>query len=398
AAEARLRAGRPASPLDGVPVAWKDLVDMAGETTTVASSLLRDNPPAREDAPVVANAARAGMVSLGKLNLAEFAFSALGQNPHFGTPHNPAGRAPTAPGGSSSGSGAAVAGGLAPVALGSDTGGSVRIPASFCGVVGFKTSEGRIPIEGAFALSRTQDTLGPLGRSVEDCALIDAVWRGAPAAAPPPADIAGLTILVPTGAPMADLAPAVAAAFDASLERLAAAGARILEAPLPALDRAAEMLAAGRSLIAAEAFVEHRALIEGPEGARLDPRIRARIEIGGTMSAADLLSVQRLRAEGMAEIAAMLDGALLAMPTTPITAPALADFEGDDEAFRRLNLRTNRNTNLGSLYNTPGLAIPSGRDEAGLPTSFLLSAPGGEDDRLLRAGLAAEALIRHTKT
>lgn len=393
AADVRIAAGRAASPLDGVPFAWKDLLDIAGEPRTVGSALFRDAPPAATDAPAAANAARAGMVTLGRLNLAEFAYSALGQNPHFGTALNPAAATPTSPGGSSSGSGAAVAGGLTPAALGTDTGGSVRIPASFCGVVGYKTSRGLIPRDGVFPLSETQDTLGPLGRTVEDCALVAAILAGAPRPAPEPAALSGLTILAPTGLAVADLDDAVGAAFEASLSRLSAAGVRIRRAPLPAFDEAAAMLAARGSIIASDAYVEHQAIVDGADGDRIDQRVRARILIGGAMSAADLTTLQRQRATGAAAIAAALDGALLALPTTPGTAPALADFEVDDEAFKRINVRAARNTSVGSFYDTPGLAIPNGRDAAGLPTSFLLSALSGEDDRLIRAGLAAEALI-----
>lgn len=394
AADARLSAGRALSPLDGVPMAWKDLVDLAGERTTAASALRRDIAPAGRDAPAAQRAARAGIVTLGKLNLAEFAYSALGQNPHFGTPLNPCAATPTAPGGSSSGSGAAVAGGLAPVAIGSDTGGSVRIPAAFCGVVGYKTSHGLIPLEGVFPLSQSQDTLGPLGRTVEDCALVAAALGGAPGPAPAPMDVARLDVLAPDCALTSDVDDAVGAAFEASLARLSAAGARIVRTPLPALDDAAAMLAARGSIIAADAYVEHQALIDGPEAARLDPLVRARIEIGKTMTAADLTALRRQRVAGAAALAAALDGALLALPTTPSTAPPLAAFEGDDAAFRRLNLRAARNTSVGSFYDTPGLAIPNGRDAAGLPTSFLLSALHGGDERLIRAGQSAERLIR----
>lgn len=394
AADRRLAAGRALSPLDGVPFAWKDLVDMSGEPTTVASSLFRDAAPATSDAPVVRNAARAGMVSLGKLNLAEFAYSALGQNPHFGTPLNPRSDIPHAPGGSSSGSGVAVGAGLAPATLGSDTGGSVRIPAAYCGVVGFKTSEGKIPISGCFALSRTQDTLGPLGHTVEDCALIYNALRGAPGPAPEAMRLDQLTIVVAEGVVLSDLDAAVATRFEESLERLAGQGARVRRMPLPALDRAAGMLRDIGSIIAADAFFEHRVIMDGPDAARLDQRVRARIEIGRDMSAHDLVALQRQRAEGQAEIRAALGGAFLAMPTTPGTAPALSAFEDDDAAFKRLNLRANRNTSIGSFYDLPGLAIPNGTDAAGLPTSFLLSSSSGDDVALLRAGRAAEAAIR----
>src|SRR5271170_4012062 len=178
---ARYRAGAPLGPLDGVPVAWKDLFDLVGTTTTAGSDIYRSAPPARADATVVRNLADAGMVSLGKVNLSEFAYSGLGLNPHFGTPRNPYdANVHRVPGGSSSGSAVAVAAGLAPVAIGTDTGGSVRIPAAFNGLVGFKTAEGSIDRTGIFALSPTLDTVGPLARTVEDCLLLYSALRGAP--------------------------------------------------------------------------------------------------------------------------------------------------------------------------------------------------------------------------
>jgi aspartyl-tRNA(Asn)/glutamyl-tRNA(Gln) amidotransferase subunit A len=394
-ADERLAAGRPLSPLDGVPLAWKDLIDMAGTRTTVASGLFKDAPLAEEDAPAVRRAAQAGMVNLGKVNLAEFAYSALGQNPHFSTPLNPHGGEPHAPGGSSSGSGVAVAAGLAPVAIGSDTAGSVRIPASFCGVVGFKTSEGRVSTDRCFALSRTQDTLGPLAHSVKDCALVFNALTGQPGHPIEIATLEQLSILVPEGFVMDGLAPSVAAAFESSLERLERAGVRIRRQSITALDTAAAMLRDLGSIVAADAFHEHRKIMDSSDADRMDQRVRARIELGRSMSAADLVALQRLRALGMRQIRTALDGAFLAMPTTPDTAPALSAFEGNDAAFAHHNLRANRNTSIGSFYDLPGLAIPNGHDAAGLPTSFLLSAPSGADDQLLAAGMAAEKTIRN---
>jgi len=394
-ADERLAAGRPLSPLDGVPLAWKDLIDMAGTRTTVASSLFKDAPLAEDDAPTVRRASQAGMVNLGKVNLAEFAYSALGQNPHFGTPLNPNGGEPHAPGGSSSGSGVAVAARLAPVAIGSDTAGSVRIPASFCGVVGFKTSEGRVSTNRCFALSRTQDTLGPLAHSVEDCALVFNALTGQPDRPLEIATLKQLSILVPEGFVMDGLAPSVAAAFENSLKRLERAGVRIRRQSIPALDTAAAMLRDLGSIVAADAFHEHRKIMDSSDADRMDQRVRARIEIGRSMFAADLVALQRQRAVGMQQISTALGGAFLAMPTTPDTAPALSAFEGNDAAFAHHNLRANRNTSIGSFYDLPGLAIPNGYDAAGLPTSFLLSAPTGADNQLLAAGMAAEKTIRN---
>lgn len=394
AADWRLANGHGLSPLDGVPMAWKDLVDIAGTRTTVASELFRDNPIACADAPVVRNAARAGMVTLGKVNLAEFAYSALGQNPHFGTPLNPKNLKPHAPGGSSSGSGVAVAAGLAPAAIGSDTAGSVRIPASFCGVVGFKTSEGQVTTDGVFSLSRTQDTLGPLAHSVEDCALIYQVLTGQLDGQINPCQLTKMRIIVPTGFVTDELSSSVSTNFQTSLDRLQSAGVQIRHMEIPALGVAANMLRDLGSIVAAEAFYEHRSVMDGTGAARMDERVRARIEIGRMMSAHDLVALQRQRACGMLQIYGALDGAFLAMPTTPDTAPAISVFDNDIDSFKYHNLRANRNTSIGSFYDLPGLAIPNGSNASGLPTSFLLSAPSGADIRLLRAGMAAEKTIR----
>lgn len=394
-ADERLAAGRALSPLDGVPMAWKDLIDLAGERTSVASNLFKNAPVAKVDAPAVRRAAQAGMVTLGKVNLAEFAYSALGQNPHFGTPRNPNAEEPHAPGGSSSGSGVAVAAGLVPVAIGSDTAGSVRIPASYCGVVGFKTSEGQISTDQCFALSRTQDTLGPLARSVEDCALIYHALTGQPGRAVGRARLEQLSILVPEGFVMEGLSTEVATTFQRSLERLERAGVRIRHTSIPALDTAAAMLRDLGSIVAADAFQEHRRIMDSSDAELMDPRVSARIEIGRTMSAADLVTLQRQRALGMQQIRMTLNDAFLAMPTTPDTAPLMSAFEGNDAAFVHHNMRANRNTSIGSFYDLPGLAIPNGRNAAGLPTSFLLSASSGADSLLLAAGMAVETAMRN---
>ena len=185
AARKRLKAGKPLSALDGVPVGWKDLFDLEGRVTTAGSIVLKNEPPARADAALVAAGKRAGLVSIGTLNMTEFAYSGIGLNPHYGTPRNPNGSgAARSPGGSSSASGVVVAKGLLPLAIGTDTGGSIRIPASFNGVVGYKSSTGHYAMDGVFPLSRSLDTLGPLAHTVEDCVLADAVLRGIARPAP----------------------------------------------------------------------------------------------------------------------------------------------------------------------------------------------------------------------
>ena len=394
-AQARLEAGRPASALDGVPIAWKDLFDLEGERTTAASEIYRDAVPANVDAPVAALAAAAGMVCLGKVNLTEFAYSGLGLNPHYGTPVNPHdAQTPRAPGGSSSGSAVAVASGLAPCAIGSDTGGSVRIPAAFNGLVGYKSSEGRIDKRGVFALSPTLDTVGPLARTVEDCVLLDMILRGAVTTGARRQSSTDLVVFVPDGIVMSDLEPAVAENFEASVRRLEKAGARIVAGSLAPLEEAARLGVEIGAITAPEAYVEHRDLVDGTEADRIDRRVLARIRNGGRMTAAGLIAIQRARVAGMVQLATLLDGALLAMPTTVHVAPAIAPLEADDDLFNRINLKTLRNTAIGNFLNLPGLAIPNGTDAAGMPTSFLLSATGNDDDRLLGFGLGAETTIR----
>ena len=393
ASRKRHREGRAAGPLDGVPVAWKDLVDMAGERTTAGSVLYADSQPKESDAPIVANLAAAGMTALGKTNLSEFAFSALGLNPHFGTPRNP--RDPATPriaGGSSSGAAVAVAGGLAPCAIGSDTGGSIRAPASFCGIVGFKTSEGRIDKQGVFPLSRTLDTIGPLAHSVEDCVLIDMALRGQSTTPVRPLDLGGVEFVVPDKSGIDDAEPAVAANLETTMKRLAAAGAKVTSRPIPEIGAMRALSAQFGSLVAIEAYAEHRAIFEFADARRMDQRVVKRA-MGGRVSERDATNLQRGREELIAALVDELKGAVLVLPATPMTAPALGPLEGDDELFRVTNLRAIHYTFLGNLLRMCGLALPSGTDAAGLPTGVQFLAPGGDDDRLLSIGLSIERAL-----
>jgi aspartyl-tRNA(Asn)/glutamyl-tRNA(Gln) amidotransferase subunit A len=394
ASRKRRREGCPAGPLDGVPIAWKDLVDMAGERTTAGSMLFVESPPKREDAPIVANLSAAGLVALGKTNLSEFAFSALGLNPHFGTPRNPRDAVPPRiAGGSSSGAAVAVAGGLAPCAIGSDTGGSIRAPASFCGIVGFKTSEGRIDKRGVFPLSRTLDTIGPLAHTVEDCALIDMALRGRSGAPVRPLDLKGVEFVVPDKTGIDDVDAAVAANLETAMKRLAAAGAKIVSRPVTSIGVMRALGAQYGSLVAIEAYAEHRAIVESAEAGRMDRRVVARALLGRKATGHDVINLQRGRESLIAALADDLKGALLVLPATPMTAPAIEAVERDDEAFRVANLRAIHYTFLGNLFRMCGLALPSGTDAAGLPTGVQFLAPDGGDDRLLSIGLSVETAL-----
>lgn len=394
ASDARYAKGQPASELDGVPIAWKDLFDMAGEVTTAGSALLASSPPATEDADAVRKLCLAGMVTLGKVNTSEFAYSGLGLNPHFGTPVNPNDkRVHRSPGGSSSGSGVVVAGGLACCAIGTDTGGSIRVPASFNGVVGLKTSTGRIGRGGMFNLSRSMDTVGPLARSVEDCALLFRHLLGAGAPEMPLRQLDGLVLLCPTNLVCDRLEPAIAENFERSLARLQDHGVRIRREEVPALTAVAELTERHGNLVAAEAYMEHLDLVESPTVARIDRRVVKRILGGKKMSALDVLTIQRERLRLRALLSEQLAGAIMVMPTTPITAPAIAPLEADDDLFHKVNLRTLRNVSLGNALDVCALALPNGRDSAGLPTSLLLTATHGADEELLAFGMLIEKAL-----
>lgn len=395
AARKRLKAGTPASALDGVPVVWKDLFDIKGRVTTAGSIVLKGAPPAAEDALLVAAGARAGLVAIGCTNMTEFAFSGIGLNPHYGTPLNPCSKGPArSPGGSSSGSAVAVARGIVPIGMGTDTGGSIRAPAAFNGITGYKSSTGHYPMQGVFPLSRTLDTLGPLARSVEDCIAADAALRGLGRHAVTAAPVKGMHIVVPTNVVLDGCEAEVGAAFEASLARLTTAGARIERKPLPALDRIFELIGKHGHLLGAEALHLHWDRVHGPDAARMDRRVVTRILSGAKMTAVDLVAVQETRRQLIAETEAILGDAVVAFPTVAHVAMEMAPLEADDDVFYRMNAKTLRNTMVGNFLDWCGVAMPNGIGSAGMPTSLLLSASHGRDAHVLAAALAVEPLVR----
>lgn len=389
----RYREGRSLGPLDGVPVAWKDLIDIAGTRTTAGSALYRDAPLKDRDAPVVTNLSAAGTVAIGKTNLSEFAFSGIGANPHFGTPVNPRDPStPRIPGGSTSGGAVAVAAGLAPCAIGSDTGGSIRAPASLTGITGYKSTEGRIDRTGVFMLSRTLDTIGPLGRSVEDCVLLDMALRGAVTTPIRRAGLNGLTIIAHDDCPNG-LGEDVGANMERVLSRLSAAGAKIERRKLPQIAEARETVGKYGAMVTVEAYTEQRHHYDSDDAKRMDRRVVKRALLGRDVAAWQMLMIQRERERLIASLDAELGDALLVTPATPITAPAIAPLEADDNLFRDTNMLVLFFCFIGNYFRMCGLALPSGVDSRGLPTGVQFLAKGGDDDRLLSLGLGIERVI-----
>ncbi len=394
AADARAKSGISLGPLDGTLVSVKDLFDVAGEVTRAGSKLLADEgEPAARDAAIVRRLRAAGAVILAKTNMSEFAFTGIGANPHYGTPGNPADRA-RAPGGSSSGAGVSVADGMCEIAIGSDTGGSVRIPASLCGVTGFKPSRQRVPTDGAFPLSYTLDSVGPLARSVADCARADAVMAGDEPSSSnwtlSPAPLAGLRVGVAQGMPLENLDDTVAKRFPAALDRLEKAGCRLTAEKLPLLDDMMRVLARA-SILVAEVYMIHGERL-ARRGDDVDQIVRGRVERGREISAADYIWALRERARLVAAMDARLaDLDVLAMPTTPTVAPRLDEVR-EPKAFMARNALLLRNTTIANFFDLCAISLPLPR-ESGLPCGLMLIARNGHDRRLLRVAASVERLF-----
>jgi aspartyl-tRNA(Asn)/glutamyl-tRNA(Gln) amidotransferase subunit A len=388
AADTRAKNGVSLGPLDGSIVSIKDLFDVAGEPTRAGSKILADEASrAAADAPVVRRLRAAGAVIVAKTNMTEFALGAIGANPHFGTPGNPRDRA-RVPGGSSSGAAVTVGDGMAEIAIGSDTGGSVRIPAALCGIVGFKPSRQRVPTTGAFPLSTTLDSIGPLANSVADCAKADAVMAGqefAPLEAMP---LAGLRFGIAQGFPLENLAEAVAAAFVAATERLEQAGVRVTRETVPLFDDMRQVNAYG-GIVQPEACAIHRDRLKR-RAADIDPNIRARIERGCAMSAADYIGMLYARERLVLAMDRRLAGLdALIMPTAGIVAPTIAEV-ADPEIFAARNSMLLRNTSIGNFFDLTGISLPL---PAPLPVGLMLLSRNGHDHALLRIAASVEKLF-----
>ncbi|SMF04174.1 aspartyl-tRNA(Asn)/glutamyl-tRNA(Gln) amidotransferase subunit A [Xaviernesmea oryzae] len=395
ASSKRLKEGRSLGALDGIPIAWKDLFDIEGLPTTAGSKVLKTAPPATKDAAVVDLLKQAGMIAVGRTNMSEFAFSGIGINPHYGTPHNPRAKdAPRIPGGSSSGSGVAVAAGLVPVAMGTDTGGSIRIPSALNGIIGYKATRGRYAMGGVYPLATSLDSLGPLCRSVQDAVWIDAAMRGLAVPQTARKQVQPLDVVIPTNIVFDGAEPGVVAAFEAAVGRLEKAGCRVSRIAFPSFDELPQLMAKYGPLVTAEAFALHRERLAGPAAADIDHRVVARTRLGERTGMADYIAILEARSRMIAETEALIGDRFVAMPSVAHVAPKIEPLLADDDAFFAMNGKTLRNTGFGNFLDWCGVSIPCGTGDADMPAGFLLSANAGRDEPLLQAAMAYEETIR----
>jgi aspartyl-tRNA(Asn)/glutamyl-tRNA(Gln) amidotransferase subunit A len=390
AADARTKAGVSLGPIDGTIVSIKDLFDVAGEVTRAGSKVFaEEGKPAAADAPVVRRLRAGGAVIIAKTNMSEFAYTGIGANPHFGTPGNPADRK-RVPGGSSSGAAVAAADGMCEIAIGTDTGGSCRIPGALCGIVGYKPSQQRIPTQGAFPLSYSIDSIGPIARSVEACARADSVMANETYVPLEPVPLAGLRIGVAEDYPLANLDETVDLKFSDAVARLNKAGAHISEEKLALLDEMAQVNSKG-GVQPAEAFAIHRDLLSRRADA-MDPNVSVRLERARNISAADYIDMVRERARliRMRDIR-IADVDVLAWPTTPMVAPTMQEVAAPGE-FARKNAMLLRNTVIVNFFDLCAISVPIPRG-SGLPAGFMLVARNGQDQRLFRIAAAVERVF-----
>jgi aspartyl-tRNA(Asn)/glutamyl-tRNA(Gln) amidotransferase subunit A len=395
AADALRGAGLARSLIDGLPISIKDLFDVAGETTLAGSVALREAPPAQATAEVVRRLRAAGAVIVGRTNMTEFAYSGLGINPHYGTPRNPWDRATgRIPGGSSSGAAVSVSDGMAVAGIGTDTGGSVRIPAALCGLAGFKPTASRVPRDGVLPLSTSLDSVGPIARTLRCCAVMDAIMAGAAAdgdAIPQPARLRGLRLAVPLTVAMDDIDEHVGRSFAAALRKLAEAGAAVEEIALPEFAQLASINAGG-GLAAPEAWAWHRGWVERV-GERYDPRVLSRILRGAEMSASDYVEVLAARRAWCGAVARRIEPYdALVLPTVPIVAPAIEATAATDAAYASANALVLRNPTLINFLDGCAASIPC-QEPGTAPAGLMIAGPAGSDRRILAIGMALEAVL-----
>jgi len=385
------RHGAAPSRFAGIPISVKDLFDIAGDVTTAGSVALRDAPAAPRDATAVARIRAAGLIPIGRTNMTEFAFSGVGLNPHYDTPRNPYDRATgRMSGGSSSGAAVSVTDGMAVGALGTDTGGSCRIPAAVCGIVGFKPTAKRIPTDGVLPLSFTLDSVGPLAPTVACCAALDAIMAGEEPNDLTPWRLDGLRLAAPQTMVLDDMDSTVAGVYAGALSRLSQAGVKIVDMPLIELDDIAALNRHG-GFAAAEAYAWHHNLIE-TKGALYDPRVLVRIMRGKNQNATQYIELIRGRADLIRRVAATsIQFDAMIMPTVPIVAPSLASLEAE-EKFRTVNLLTLRNTTIVNVLDRCAISIPCHR-HGDAPVGLMLVGEHGSDRQLFSIGAAVEQIV-----
>jgi aspartyl-tRNA(Asn)/glutamyl-tRNA(Gln) amidotransferase subunit A len=360
--------------------------------TRAGSRALEDSAPAEADAPVVARLRRAGFIVIGRTNMTEFAYSGIGINPHFGTPKGAWQRhVGHVPGGSSSGAAVSVVDGMAHGALGTDTGGSCRIPAAYNGIVGFKPTQRRVPLDGGVPLSFSLDSFGPLARTVGCCAVLDSVLADEVFVPLQPRPVKGMRLAVPTTVALDELDETVARTFERALETLARAGAVIERIAVPEFLDVGVMNTKG-GFAAAESYAWHRYLLVS-KGDVYDPRVSVRILRGEHISAADYIDLLNARRSLIARAErriAPYDA--LVMPTTAITPPRIADM-ADDQAFTKANLLSLRNCTLINMIDGCAISLPAHR-EGEAPVGLMLAASGGSDRRIFELAAGMEGAIR----
>lgn len=387
AADARAKSGQSLGPLDGVVITIKDLFDVAGEVTRAGSAVLaRRGKPATADAPVVAQLRAAGAVIVAKTNMTEFAFSGIGANPHFGTPGNPADRK-RVPGGSSSGGAVACADGIGDITIGTDTGGSTRIPAALCGIVGYKPTAKRISRDGAYPLSFALDSIGPMARSVADCFVADAVMASDKPAKLEPDSLGNVRIGLVQGVVLENMDGTVAPTFEKALGKLAAAKRSDVKLDLGMMNAVNER----GGIAPPEAFAINRVLLAA-DGDGVDPFVRARIMRAATMNAADYIQSMRDREAGIARMNATFDDFdVLALPTTPIVAPTIEEV-AVSEVFGARNVLLLRNTSIGNFHDLCAITLPLRLGNA-LHCGLMLCGRHGEDRKLFQVAAAVEKAL-----
>jgi aspartyl-tRNA(Asn)/glutamyl-tRNA(Gln) amidotransferase subunit A len=376
----------------GIPVSIKDLFDIKGQVTRAGSRALDDSAPAEQDAATVARLRKAGFVVIGRTNMTEFAYSGIGINPHYGTPKGAWNRAEGhVPGGSSSGAAVSVLDGMAHGALGTDTGGSCRIPAAYNGIVGYKPTQRRVPLDGSVPLSFSLDSIGPLARSVSCCAILDAALANEPITALKPRSVKGMRLAVPTTIALDDLDAEVAETFERALKSLADHGAIIERIEMAEFHDIGPMNAKG-GFAASESYAWHRYLLTA-KGDVYDPRVSVRIMRGEAQSAADYIDLLNERRSLIARVNARIAPYdALVLPTTANTPPKIADL-ADDKAFTTQNLRALRNCTLINMIDGCAISMPAHR-QGDVPVGLMLAGSGGSDRRIFELAAGMEAVIR----